>query len=510
LNRPEAVTTAGTWKLETSVESQPSPERRDVIDLRPAYERPTIKPLHRNRTRVVTLVRVTVDIVAIAAALATATAIRFGGEALEGAGPYGLGLAVWVPIWWTGLVAAQLYDQRRIQNPAEELRRLVRGVTLGSGISIMLSFIVNFPLSRAWILVAWLVSLGTLAAGRRAIRKAIHAFRRRGRLRHRGLIVGADSSGLALAEAAAKAPWEGIDVVGFVALGTAAERQALAGIPIVGAVPRLRELSVALGVSQVLVAPTVAGNGHLGEVMSALDGVPVDVRVEPGLAGFLPSSMALQPLGDRAILAIERIELRPAARVAKRALDVLLGGILLILLLPVIAVCAVAVRVDSPGGAFFRQKRVGLRGTEFTMLKLRTMTVDAEAQRRELANRNESSGVLFKIRDDPRVTRVGRFLRRTSLDELPQLLNVLRGQMSLVGPRPPLPEEVARYDDALGRRLLVRPGITGLWQVSGRHDLAFEDYARYDLMYIQNWSIALDLYILAKTVPAVLSRRGAY
>jgi lipopolysaccharide/colanic/teichoic acid biosynthesis glycosyltransferase len=167
------------------------------------------------------------------------------------------------------------------------------------------------------------------------------------------------------------------------------------------------------------------------------------------------------------------------------------------------------VRLDSSGPAFFKQRRVGLRGRQFSIWKLRTMREDAEEQRLELEYRNEADGLLFKIEDDPRVTRVGRFLRRSSLDELPQLINVLAGHMSLVGPRPPLPGEVSGYSDRTGRRLLVKPGMTGLWQVSGRNALSFEDYVRYDLLYVQNWSAALDLYILWKTVPAVLFRRGA-
>jgi exopolysaccharide biosynthesis polyprenyl glycosylphosphotransferase len=275
-------------------------------------------------------------------------------------------------------------------------------------------------------------------------------------------------------------------------------------------VHQLRELTVAFGISEVLVAPTIAGNGHLGEVVAALDGVPVDLRIAPTIDRFLPSRLAVQPVGDRALLGVERIELQPTARMLKRALDLVLGSILFVLATPILAIAAVAIRIDSTGPVFFRQRRIGAQGRSFTMWKLRTMDADAEDRRTMLLEANEAGGPLFKLRADPRVTRVGRLLRRCSLDELPQLFNVLAGDMSLVGPRPPLPEEVATYDSEIGRRLLVRPGMTGLWQVSGRGDLRFEEYVRYDLMYVQNWSIAFDLYILLKTLPAVLSRRGAY
>jgi len=168
------------------------------------------------------------------------------------------------------------------------------------------------------------------------------------------------------------------------------------------------------------------------------------------------------------------------------------------------------VKVTSAGPILFHQERVGYRGRPFTVLKFRTMVADAEERLRELLDRNEATGPLFKMAHDPRVTKFGRFLRKTSLDELPQLVNVLRGDMTVVGPRPPLPREVAQYEEWQMARLEVRPGITGLWQVSGRSELPFEDYVRLDLFYIENWSLAFDLFIIAKTLPTIISRRGAH
>lgn len=186
------------------------------------------------------------------------------------------------------------------------------------------------------------------------------------------------------------------------------------------------------------------------------------------------------------------------------------AAVALTLLMPLLAAIAVAVRVDSRGPVLFRQTRVGQGGREFGVWKFRTMVVDADALLGGLAARNETDGLMFKMREDPRVTRVGRLLRKWSLDELPQLVNVLLGQMSLVGPRPPLPSEVARYDGDVARRLLVKPGMTGLWQVSGRSDLSWEDGIRLDLYYVENWSLAADLTILWKTFGAVVNGRGAY
>ena len=187
-----------------------------------------------------------------------------------------------------------------------------------------------------------------------------------------------------------------------------------------------------------------------------------------------------------------------------------LGALLLLVALPLIAAITIAVRVSSPGPLLFRQERVGVDGRRFTMLKFRSMVPDAEDRRRALAGLDDGNGMLFKIREDPRITPVGALLRRFSLDELPQLFNVLRGDMSLVGPRPPLPEEAAAYDDDAVRRLRVRPGMTGLWQVSGRSDLSWEESLRLDLRYVDNWSLALDLSILWRTWRAVIRGSGAY
>jgi lipopolysaccharide/colanic/teichoic acid biosynthesis glycosyltransferase len=199
----------------------------------------------------------------------------------------------------------------------------------------------------------------------------------------------------------------------------------------------------------------------------------------------------------------------PWQRGAKRALDVAVGSGVLLVLVPLLVACVIAVRLDSRGPAVFRQPRVGRDGRLFTIFKLRTMVADAEARRAELLDRNEMDGPLFKIAADPRITRVGRILRKLSIDELPQLVNVLRGDMSLVGPRPALPREAETWAPELHERLRVRPGITGLWQVSGRSDSSFEDYVRYDLEYVDSWSVRRDLAILARTVPRVVLGRGA-
>jgi exopolysaccharide biosynthesis polyprenyl glycosylphosphotransferase len=197
------------------------------------------------------------------------------------------------------------------------------------------------------------------------------------------------------------------------------------------------------------------------------------------------------------------------ALAAKRAFDLFEAAVALLVLAPVFLVVAVAIRLESPGPIFFRQRRVGVYGREFNLYKFRSMYQDAEARLESLRARNEVSGPVFKMRDDPRVTRVGRFIRRASIDELPQFWNVLRGEMSVVGPRPPLPSEVKQYERWQLRRLSVKPGITCTWQVSGRSQISFEQWMELDLRYIDSWSLWQDVKILARTIPAVLTGRGA-
>jgi len=450
-----------------------------------------------------------VDVAAVALSPVLATLLRFGTKPFATGDVYGAWPLLWVPVAISAFFVVRLYDPHRCDNAVEELRLVFHGVILATLVVALASFSVQYDLSRWWIVLTFSLTLVTVSAGRRALHKSIHALRRRGHLRQPALIVGTDESAEDLQRSVERAPWTGLDVVGFVSVngdGTGPHQNR----SVVGRIDEIREIVAAHGISDVLVAPSVAGNGHLSRVVSNLEGSAVALRIAPGIEGFLPSRVTVHPLGDRPMLNVERVELQGGAKVVKRGIDIIAGALLLTAAAPLLAICALAVRLTTPGPAFFRQGRVGLRGKRFTVWKLRTMDEDAEAQRVALERHNEVDGLLFKMRDDPRVTPFGRLLRRTSIDELPQLLNVIAGHMSLVGPRPPIPNEVEHYDERLGRRLLVKPGMTGLWQVSGRNELSFEDYVRYDLLYVQNWSIALDLYILAKTIPTVVMRRGAF
>jgi exopolysaccharide biosynthesis polyprenyl glycosylphosphotransferase len=252
-------------------------------------------------------------------------------------------------------------------------------------------------------------------------------------------------------------------------------------------------------------------SGHaLRRLAWQLDERGVDLILSPGIVEVAGPRLSIRPVAGLSLLHMERPATRGGRMLVKRILDRLLGVGLFLALLPLLSVIAVAIRRSSPGPVIFRQIRIGEDGKPFEMLKFRSMTVDAEDRREELVESDEGNGVLFKIRDDPRVTRVGALLRRYSLDELPQLWNVVRGEMSLVGPRPPLPREVIGYSADATRRLRVKPGMTGLWQVSGRSDLSWEESLRLDLRYVDNWSLASDATILWRTWRAVIGRSGAY
>jgi exopolysaccharide biosynthesis polyprenyl glycosylphosphotransferase len=332
---------------------------------------------------------------------------------------------------------------------------------------------------------------------------------RAGRLTFNTLIVGTNHEAQRLAELLG-ASRIGYRPLGFVSTG-AHDAAAPNGLPVLGSIGGLRPLIRQTGASCVFVAATAVQPEDVKHVLKArrLDGV--EIRVTAGFPAVLSATrFTPQSIEGLVALSVNAVRLTRTQAAAKRTFDVVTSAVSLLALAPVLVVIALAIKLTSPGPVLFRQQRVGLQRRQFKVLKFRTMVVGAEVMLIDLVDRNEADGPLFKMRDDPRVTPVGRWLRRFSLDELPQLWNVLRGEMSLVGPRPPLASEVEAYEEWQLDRLEVRPGITGLWQVSGRSELSFDQYVRLDLFYIENWSLAYDLFILAKTIPMLLAARGAY
>lgn len=318
----------------------------------------------------------------------------------------------------------------------------------------------------------------------------------------RVIVLGTDESSREAAEEFAR---QGCEVLGYVGEPTEA---APADQLVLGPIARLDQLVEAYAADEIVVGPTAGKMRDLRQMITRGFERPIHVQYAPELGELrLPSRFEVARVGRS-----QYVRFPTAASVAwtKRAMDIVLSAVLLALGLPVFVAIALAIKLNSPGPVFYTQVRVGKNRRFFNIVKFRSMQIDAEARLADLRDRNEVSGPMFKIRKDPRITSVGRFLRRTSLDELPQLINVLRGEMSLVGPRPPLASEVEQYRNWEIGRLRAVPGITGLWQVSGRTELSFEEMVRLDLNYVRNWSLALDLLILVRTLPAVIASRGAY
>lgn len=418
-----------------------------------------------------------------------------------------LPIIVLAPFGNAGLFHAfRLYETHRF-TAAEEFRRVFLAVTVGILVLVTLGFWSHSTLSRSWIAATWLFALALTLGARRLWHAQIRRERAIGALTFRTLIVGANREALALAASMA-APETGFAPVGLVR--TSDEACPEGDVPVVGHIRDLRELIRREGADCVFVASSAVSVEEMKEIARLVRLEGLEVRVSASLPVVLASRLTAQPIGGVMSLALRPARLSRSQRALKRAFDLVVAGLGLVVTAPIWLVAAIAIKLDSPGPVLYRQRRVGEGGRPFVMLKFRSMYEDAEERLAELRPRSEVDGPLFKLRDDPRVTRVGRWLRRWSLDELPQLWNVIRGEMSLVGPRPPLPEEVAAYEEWHFARLEAPPGVTGLWQVSGRSELSFEEYVRRDLFYIENWSLAYDLFIVLKTIPTVLLRRGAY
>jgi exopolysaccharide biosynthesis polyprenyl glycosylphosphotransferase len=399
----------------------------------------------------------------------------------------------------------KLYEAHRF-TPAEEFRRIILAVSIGLSGVVTLSFWSQASLSRAWLGVSWIFTLLIVLITRRLWHWHIWRARTKGLLMLPTLIVGTNDEARKL-QSIMRRPNFGFRPIGLVATSDDGTQN---GLPVLGSVGALRDLIRETGAECIFVAASALSAQQMAHIAKAVRLEGVEVRVTATLPQVLSSRLSVQPFGGVMAISLRQARLTGSQSIAKRAFDLVVAGIGLLILSPIFLGVALAVRLSSPGPVLYRSRRIGQRGRPFTMLKFRTMVTGSDSMIEQLRIQHGVADVMFKLPADPRVTPVGRFLRRFSLDELPQLLNVIRGEMTLVGPRPPLPEEVASYDDWQFDRLEVRPGITGLWQVSGRSDLSFDECVRLDLFYIENWSLAYDLYIIAKTLPVLVSRRGAY
>jgi exopolysaccharide biosynthesis polyprenyl glycosylphosphotransferase len=422
-----------------------------------------------------------------------------------------LALSLSLPLIWLCIVALTGgYDSRFIGVGTDEFRRVLHaGVALTAAVAI-LAYATKTDIARGYVVIALpCLTLSDLIA-RFALRKRLHRLRTMGRCAQRVVAVGRALVVADLVRELRRDTYHGLSVVAACVAGAEGDFE-VNGIPYVGGlrnVARVVEQYDADTVA-VLACPEMSGV-RLRELAWELEKTGTDLCVAPALLDVAGPRTTIRPVAGLPLLHVDHPEFTGAKKGIKDAFDKVLGVSALALLAPVFIIVAIAIRLSDGGPALFRQTRVGKDGRPFTVYKFRTMVLDAEDRKAQLAVSNEKDGVLFKIRNDPRITTVGARLRRWSVDELPQLINVVRGDMSLVGPRPALPDEAARYGDYVRRRLVVKPGITGLWQVNGRSDLSWEESVRLDLRYVENWSLVLDLQVLWKTCSAVLHGSGAY
>jgi exopolysaccharide biosynthesis polyprenyl glycosylphosphotransferase len=420
-------------------------------------------------------------------------------------------LSLTLPLVWVATVALSgANDSRFIGVGTDEFRRVLNaGAFLIAAVAI-LSYAFKAELARGYVVIALPSVTAFDLLARFVLRKQLHRARAQGHCMRRVVVVGHALVVADIVTVLRRETYHGLTVVAACVadalpaglLGTVPIAEGLDGVP--GVVSKFEADTVA-----VLACPEMAG-ARLRQLAWDLEKTGTDLCVAPALLDVAGPRTTIRPTAGLPLLHMDHPEFSGARLVIKAAFDRMFGLLALALLAPLFAVLALAIKLDDGGPALFRQIRVGRDGRQFSVVKFRTMVPDAEALKAALAESARHDGPLFKIKDDPRLTRAGRRLRRWSLDELPQLLNVIAGDMSLVGPRPALPEEVAMYGDLVRRRLVVKPGMTGLWQVNGRSDLSWDESVRLDLRYVENWSLVLDLQILWKTCAAVVRGSGAY
>lgn len=402
-----------------------------------------------------------------------------------------------------------LYAPKRGTTWLDEVYTIFIGTLAGIAIMIVITFIYrpNFY-SRLLFGYAGVSVTLTLSLSHLIVRQVWGYLRGRGIGVDRALIVGAGEIGRAIMRTIMALPQLGYQVVGFI--DDEVQEKTIGRFPRLGSTKALPRLLQEGKVDEVIITLPWTSHGKIIKMVAQCERAQVRARVVPDLFQMSLSRVDVEEVGGIPLLGVKKVSIRGWNLALKRAIDLFVSAITLLLLSPLIPLIAVMIKLESPGPALFRQMRMGRDGKPFTLYKFRSMRPEAEEAVSELHDLNEAEGVFFKIREDPRCTRVGRVLRRLSLDELPQMYNILRGEMSLVGPRPALPREVELYEEWHRRRLGVLPGLTGLWQVMGRSDLTFDEMVMLDLFYIENWSLWLDLKIILLTIPTVLSGKGAY
>lgn len=484
-------------------------------------EPPTDAPLARRRPWADSYVRrlAVTDFLGVVTAAVVAQLVRFGTRPAD-LSPTVLGYTpvstVLVGAWLLTLAISRSRDAKIVGSGAEEYTRVARASFALFGTVAILAFLLKIDLARGYLAVALPFGLAVLITTRWSWRRWLVRQRAVGRFTSTVLVVGSHGAAARMADTFERSQTSGYRVAGVCVPGWRPGGEESLRIqshlvPVLGDEQSVLEALQSTAADVVAVSNTESlGADGMRTLAWQLEAVDVDLVVTANVVDVAGPRLHVRPVAGLPWLYVDKPQYAGASRVGKLALDLLGSVAALVVLWPLMLVVALAIKLDSRGPVFYRAERIGLNGRPFAMLKFRSMVAGADSHRRGLANQNEGAGPLFKIRRDPRVTRVGGLIRRTSIDELPQLINVLLGQMSIVGPRPPLRHEVDAYSGEVHRRLLVKPGITGLWQVSGRSNLSWEESVRLDLYYVENWSMIQDLIIVWRTVGAVLRSTGAY
>ena len=454
-----------------------------------------------------------VDAIAAIGVLGVAGIFRFGAEdafdPFLQVIPYPIAaLAIYAAGWPLALWSQGLYRTRVRLTARTELIDISRAALLFAAVTLSFLFVFRLPDVSRGVLLILFPSLALAAvATRLSLRWVLQRLRERGYNTRFLLVLGTNGRAQAFADLVEAHETLGVRVIGHLDAG---HEEHTVTRPIIGRLDEIEHILHTQVVDEVAICLPVSEWSRIDDIARLCEEEGKIVRIPMYVLEHTLTTGRVEEFGGLPIYSLVSGPDRTVGLIAKRALDLIGGLAALVFSSLLFALIAVAIRRDSPGPVLFRQRRVGLHGRLFDVIKFRTMDEGAEEHLGELLQHNEIRGHAFKVTNDPRITRVGRWLRRTSLDELPQLINVLRGEMSLVGPRPPLPAEVSKYEDWQMARLRARPGMTGLWQVSGRSEVPFNDMVRLDIHYVRNWSFGLDLEIMLRTIPAVIANKGAY
>jgi exopolysaccharide biosynthesis polyprenyl glycosylphosphotransferase len=414
-----------------------------------------------------------------------------------------------VPVWAMFLQWSGTYQSHRTKPIGQDLWQISRAAVLGAvALFAFVGLMKASHISRPFLFAFSMVNLVALVLLRIALRTTAHAVRARGLNTRSVLIVGTGPGAQAHSERIAANPQWGHRLAGYIMLDEIPVADAAPKDKILGNPSSIRRVLCEYVVDEVVVAVPPEHFSNIEPLLMECEQVGVKTRLALDFPHRI-ARMEVEEMDGYPMLTFSTTPAEDASMMTKRAMDIVFSSLFLLTFSWLYAAIALVIKLTSKGPVLFRQERVGMNGRRFTFYKFRSMVIDADRRKEELQHLNEMDGPVFKIKNDPRVTRVGRFLRKFSLDELPQMWNVLKGDMSLVGPRPPVPAEVEKYEFWARRRLSIRPGLTCLWQISGRNSINFQQWMELDLQYIDNWTLGLDFKILLKTVPAVLGGRGA-